>query len=169
MPYTREYIYQLNKIYGDGFVDKNPHYPSMGLYLNSDGSFSVPAPFTLEQLEYERGITKPRPKHDAPDAQMYYWLFTHGKEDGRSPFWEQLDESLQSTWNHAFDYMMSMINRNFEEELSGRDKLQIQFCQLYAEHFENAGIPGHNLFILIAKLADQLGIFPGGPSSLYQE
>lgn len=38
-------------------------------------------------------------------------------------------------------------------QLTERERAQIRACQTYAEQFEVSGLPGHGLFILVAKLA----------------
>lgn len=38
-------------------------------------------------------------------------------------------------------------------QLSEREQAQIRACQAYAQQFEASGLPGHGLFMLVAKMS----------------
>lgn len=40
--------------------------------------------------------------------------------------------------------------------LSERDRKTVQHATVYSDHYFEAGVPGHNQFMLIAKLAEML-------------
>lgn len=42
------------------------------------------------------------------------------------------------------------------EQLNEREQEQVRACQEYARQFAASGLPGHGLFILVAKLSAQL-------------
>ncbi len=43
-------------------------------------------------------------------------------------------------------------------EYTEREKQKVELALYYANNFQEAGIPGHNLFLLIAKLAEELAL-----------
>jgi hypothetical protein len=45
---------------------------------------------------------------------------------------------------------------NWLDRYNDRERLQIAACRSYAAHFSSAGLPGHNLMLLIASLVTQL-------------
>lgn len=69
------------------------------------------------------------------------------------PKWEDLTETIQRAWNAVAD-----ARPPIEADLGTRDMRQIFHALAYEKEFQDAGIPGHNQFILIAKLARALGI-----------
>jgi hypothetical protein len=46
--------------------------------------------------------------------------------------------------------------RNWIADLSPREQAQVVHATAYARNFDDAGVPGHGQFILIAKLAAKL-------------
>jgi hypothetical protein len=49
-----------------------------------------------------------------------------------------------------------------------REQLQINACRTYYEHYCNAGLPGHNLMLLIARMAAQLDAVEMGVEAAYE-
>lgn len=46
--------------------------------------------------------------------------------------------------------------KHWADELEPREWAQVDHAMYYAEHYANAGAPGHSQFMLIAKMAQQL-------------
>lgn len=77
------------------------------------------------------------------------------------PQWGNLSPAIKDAWvaaakesvarQHAADLI------KLRQQLDDREFLQIKHAFYYNEAFKGAGIPGHEQFILLAKLAKALG------------
>ncbi len=54
-------------------------------------------------------------------------------------------------------------------EYTDREQTQVEFALNYANNFQEAGVPGHNLFLLIAKLAEELALVKGNLREAYRQ
>jgi hypothetical protein len=69
------------------------------------------------------------------------------------PLWSNLTPKIQEAWNAVAD-----AKESTKVDLEIREMRQIQHALIYEGQFQDAGVPGHGQFILIAKLAKALGI-----------
>lgn len=67
------------------------------------------------------------------------------------PEWKDLPPTIQSAWGAVADDAIMAVN------IEGREHAQIRHAIEYSRQFQDAGIPGHGQFLLIAKLALALG------------
>lgn len=72
------------------------------------------------------------------------------------PEWGDLPDTIQDAWRAAA--RRACFARYADLVSDDRERKQVQHALLYADHFANAGVPGHGQFLLIAKLARALGI-----------
>jgi hypothetical protein len=70
------------------------------------------------------------------------------------PEWEALPDKIKLAWEAVADAKPSGV----EIDLDERQMALIRHALMYDAQFQFAGAPGHNQFILIAKLAKALGI-----------
>ena len=84
-------------------------------------------------------------------AQVTDWKNFRGDP---MPQFEALPDTIKAAWAAADD--KSLARRMPPEALSDREWSQIQFAMKYSENFQDAGIPGHSLLLLIGKLARAL-------------
>lgn len=73
------------------------------------------------------------------------------------PKWEELPPKIQEAWVAATNYAM-MVGYKPLPLLDEREKAQVRHARAYSSQFSSAGAPGHGQFILIAKLAETLGL-----------
>lgn len=67
------------------------------------------------------------------------------------PEWDDLTDTIKSAWAAAADACLDYAR------IEGREHAQIRHAIEYSKQFQDAGIPGHGQFLLIAKLALALG------------
>lgn len=70
------------------------------------------------------------------------------------PNWADLTEKIQLAWNAVADARSPALNI----DLGVREMRQIKHALDYEARYQDAGVPGHGQFVLIAKLAKALGI-----------
>lgn len=70
------------------------------------------------------------------------------------PEYEALPDKIKLAWEAVADAKP----QRGDIDLGVREMRQIQHALIYDRQFQDAGAPGHNQFILIAKLAKALGI-----------
>jgi hypothetical protein len=68
------------------------------------------------------------------------------------PEWDALPAKIVEAWNAVAD---ATRPTSFVDE---RELAQIAHARAYAQLYASAGIPGHGQFLLIAKLAEALGL-----------
>lgn len=77
--------------------------------------------------------------------------------DGKPiPDWSELGEDVRGHWMAASVALFKAMKEHLN--LDTREIEQIRHAQHYKKSFSSGGIPGHNQFLLIAKLADSLDI-----------
>jgi hypothetical protein len=69
------------------------------------------------------------------------------------PLWSNLTPKIQEAWNAVAD-----AKESTKIDLGIREMRQIKHALDYAAQYQDAGVPGHGQFVLIAKLAKALGI-----------
>lgn len=67
------------------------------------------------------------------------------------PEYDALPEPIKAAWE-------VVASSSFEIELSDRERRQIDHAVNYTDFYSEAGAPGHNQYLLIAKLAKALRI-----------
>lgn len=77
-------------------------------------------------------------------------------DDKPMPQWEELPLPTQNAWDIAIAAVFLAIRE--ELRLEGRDVKTIRGSKVYRKDFSDAGFPGHNLLLLVAKLSDALRI-----------
>lgn len=68
------------------------------------------------------------------------------------PEWDDLPDKIKLAWEAVADA------KPYAVDIGERELAQIRHAENYAANFQFAGAPGHNQYILIAKLAKALNI-----------
>lgn len=68
------------------------------------------------------------------------------------PEWKDLPANIQLAWNTCGEA------QNARLDLNERELRQVHFAHLYASKYQDAGVPGHSLLLVIAKLAEALDL-----------
>ena len=75
-------------------------------------------------------------------------------DDKPMPQWEELPTAIRNAWEVAVTGVFIEIRK--ELNLEPRDIAAINAAKSYKEMHSNAGFPGHNLIILLAKFSHAL-------------
>lgn len=67
------------------------------------------------------------------------------------PEWEALPPKIQEAWDTVAAHIPDL-------GLTDREWAQINHADTYSKLYSDAGAPGHNQYLLIAKLASALGL-----------
>lgn len=70
------------------------------------------------------------------------------------PEWDDLNPAWRYTWNKT---AAQAFKPNLDLALDNREIKTIGACVNYARNFKDVGLPGHNLMLLVAKLAKREG------------
>ena len=74
------------------------------------------------------------------------------------PEWDALPNKIKLAWETCAAAKDAETNLPRRIPLDERERAQIAHAQEYTVRHSNAGVPGHGQFILIAKLANVLGL-----------
>lgn len=81
------------------------------------------------------------------------WKTYNGKP---IPPFEEIGEPIQRAWESAARGVVEQLRP--EVTLDVREHAAVRFCRDYATNHAAAAVPGHSLIMLVAKLAQAIGI-----------